>query len=120
MATVYIQKESVDHVTLSNDTGSDLAQYGFAVIGGLAAVADEAIASGETGSFHVEEGLIIQASDLKTADDTFATLNQDVFWDGSAFSDTSTAGYKKVGILTAVKNSNGVIEFMKQRHVEVV
>lgn len=122
MSTVYIQKEVVDHVVLNNDTGADLVQYEFTVIGGLAAVADEAIVSAEEGSLHVEEGLIVQAADFVAAEDTFATVNQDVFFKPSTgeFSDTSTATYYKVGILKTVKNSNGVILFVKQRHAELI
>ena len=122
MSTVYIQKEVVDHVVLNNDTGADLVQYEFTVIGGLAAVADEAIVSAEEGSLHVEDGLIVQATGFVAAQDTFATVNQDVFWKPSTgeFSDTSTATYYKVGILKTVKNSNGVILFVKQRHAELI
>jgi hypothetical protein len=122
MSTVYIQKERVDHVVLNNDTGAALEQYEFTVIGGLAGVADEDIASAAEGSLHVEEGLILQAEDFVAAEDTFATVNQDVFWKPTTgeFSDTSTIGYYKVGILKTIKNSNGVILFVKQRHAELI
>ncbi|MCK4816903.1 hypothetical protein KA005_14125, partial [bacterium] len=52
----------------------------------------------------------------------FATVNQDVFWKPSTgeFSDTSTATYYKVGILKTVKDGNGVITFVKQRHAELI
>lgn len=119
MATVYIQKEMIDHINLKNDTGADLAQYEFTVIGGLSLIADEAIADGDEGSFHVETGIIFQvaAADMAAGEDTFATENQDVFWDPATgdFSDTEKTGYYKVGILKDVKNSDGVILVSKNR-----
>ena len=112
MATVYIEKESVDHVVLTNDTGAALAQYELTVIGGLVCIADEAIASGATGSFHVEAGMIIQVADLVASEDTFGTANAPVYFDPSSgdFSDTATEGYYKIGIVHTVKDSNGVVK----------
>ena len=117
MSTVYIQKESVNHIILNNDTGSDLAQYEMTVIGGLSLIADEAIANGATGSFHVETGICFQTDDFEAGEDTFATVNQDVFWNPATgdFSDTETAGYYKVGVLKEIKNANGVILVTKNR-----
>lgn len=117
MSTVYIQKESVDHIVLNNDTGSDLVQYEFVVIGGLSLVADEAIVAGETGSFHVENGLILQIEDFVATEDTFATVNASVYWDPATgdFSDTATEGYYKVGIVKTVKDGNGMVVMTKNR-----
>ena len=117
MGTVYIQKERVDHVVLNNNTGADLVQYEFTVIGGLCLVADEAIANGATGSFHLEDNLILQTSDLVVGQDTFATVNQDVYWKPTTgeFSDTEDDTYYKVGILKTIKNLKGVIWFVKDR-----
>ena len=115
MATVYIQKEKVDHIVLNNDTGADLAQFEFTVIGELCLVADEKIVDGETGSFHVEANLVIQSDDLETGEDTFATVNQDVYWNPSSgdFSDTENDTYYKVGTLKTIKDSDGMIVFVK-------
>ena len=117
MSTVYIQKESVNHIILNNDTGSDLVQYEMTVIGGLSLIADEAIANGATGSFHVETGICFQTDDFEAGEDTFATVNQDVFWNPATgdFSDTETAGYYKIGVLKEIKNSSGVILVTKNR-----
>jgi hypothetical protein len=115
MATVYIESEDIAHLRMYNDTGADLVQYEFTVIGEISGVADEAIASTATGSFHVEEGIVIQATNLVTAESTFATPNQAVYFnpaDGK-FSDTEIAGYYLVGQLTQVKNSAGLIKFTK-------
>ena len=122
MATVYIQKEDVDHIRLNNDTGAALEQYEFTVIGGLCLVADEDIADGVVGPFHVEENLVMQIDTLKAAEDTFATVNADVFWDPATgeFSDTSTIGYYKVGIVKEIKNSNGVVRIVKARDAELI
>jgi len=122
MATVYIESEDVAHLRLYNDTGAALAQYEFAVIGDLAGVADEAIASLGTGSVHVEDGLVIQTTNLETSEDTFATPNQSVYFntaDGK-FSDTETAGYYLVGQLTQVKDAAGMIKFTKFRNATLI
>jgi len=121
MATVYIEKEKCDHVRIANDTGAELAQYEFAVVGPFAAVADDVIANAAVGSFHVEEGIQVQASNLTETEDTFATSGQAVYLDGDGnFSDTSTATYHLVGYLLVAKNANGVIVFEKTRYATVV
>ena len=121
-ANVYIQQESVDHVRFINDTGADVSQYDFNVVGPYAAVADEDISSAAVGPWHVEEGIHIQTTDLKTGENTFATRGQAVYFDATnlEFSDTSTAGYYLVGYLTEVKDANGMIVFEKLRYAEVV
>jgi len=121
MATVYIEKEKCDHVRIANDTGAELAQYEFAVVGPFAAVADEVIANAAVGSFHVEEGIQVQASNLTDTELTFDTSGQAVYLDGDGnFSDTETEGHYLVGYLLQVKNSNGVIVFEKTRYATVV
>lgn len=123
MAGVYIQNESIDHIRMVNDTGADLEQYEFTVIGRYACVADEAIEAGEIGSFHVEEGILCQAEDFVAGEGTFATPNQEVFWDPVTgdFSDTETVDYFLVGQLVTVLDANGVIVFSKyQQATEVV
>jgi hypothetical protein len=121
-ANVYIKVENVDHRLLTNDTGADMSQYDFGVVGPFAAVADEDVTSGSTGGYHIEEGITVQTDELKTAENTFGTLYQSVYWDSVnlKFSDTETAGYYLVGYLTKVKDSAGVIEFEKLRYAELV
>lgn len=122
-ATVFIEKEGVKHLRLYNDTGAALAQGEFCVLdGNIAAVADEAIASGAIGSFHVEAGIVLQVSEfVSTDEDTFATGGQAVYWDPvtKLFSDTRKAGYFKVGTLAEVI-SGGVIRFAKQFMAEPI
>jgi hypothetical protein len=122
MATVYIQQEDVDHVRLNNNTGSALVQYEFTVIGGLALVADEAIASSSVGSFHYQDGLTLQIEDFVAGEGTFGTVDAAVYWDPSSgnFSDTSTSTYYQVGIVKTIKNSNGVVEMVKFKNVSLV
>lgn len=76
------------------------------------------VANGAVGELLVQEGVRIQADDLVTSEDTFATLGQNVYYKSSTgeFSDTWTAGYYLVGILTTVKDAAGVIEFEKFRY----
>ena len=120
--TVFIEKERCDHVRIANDTGADLAQYEFGVVGSYAAVADEIILDGVVGSLHVEEGIQIQTDELKVAENTFNTPGQKVYFDTATkkFSDTLTNGYYHVGALITPKNSDGVILFEKQRYAVLV
>ena len=119
--TVFVDSEKRDHVRVYNGSGSAIVEGQFVILDGYCGVADQAIADGAYGSLHVEEGIEIQTSDLVTGEKTFATLGQAVYWKAadSAFSDTSTAGYYKVGILTKILAS-GVIRFEKLRHPELV
>lgn len=118
MATVYVEKEKCDHIMIANDTGADLAQKEFAVVGPFAAVADTIVLEDAVGSFHVEEGIQIQTDNLEDGEDTFATIGQTVYFNTTTgkFSDTSTAGYYIVGYLVTVKDSAGVILFEKTRY----
>ncbi len=111
-------KEAVDHIRLYNDTGAALVQYEATVIGRLPVICDEAegIASTAVGSCHLGGMHTVWRTDsFVTAEDTFNTPNQDVFFDPvtKKFSDTSTDGYYLVGQLIAAKASTGFIEFIK-------
>lgn len=119
--TVFVDSEKRDHVRVYNGSGSAIVEGQFVILDGYCGVADQAIANLAYGSIHVEEGIEIQTSDLVTGEKTFATLGQPVYWKAadSAFSDTSTAGYYKVGILTKILAS-GVIRFEKLRRPELV
>jgi len=121
-AIVFIEKECVEHLRIKNDSGADMAQYEFGVVGPFAAVADEAVVSNAVGPYHVEQGLLIQTDELTTAEDTFATSGQNVYWNKSTrkFSDTLIPGYYLVGNLITVKNSAGVIWFEKRRYASLV
>jgi len=122
MANVHVEKTSRNDVPLVNGTGADLAQFDLTVIAPYVAVADEAVADGETGDFTVKDGLVLQATEFVTSEDTFATLYAPVYFDPTTkkLSDTSTAGYYLVGYLTSVKDSGGVIKFEKLRFATVV
>lgn len=115
-------KEVVNHIMGYNDTGADLSQRDFAVVGPYAAIADEAIVNGAKGSFYIQEGIQCQTDDLVVGELTFGTWGQAVYWSSvdKAFSDTETAGYYLVGYLTMVKDTNGKIEFEKLRYAELV
>lgn len=120
MTTVYVEKEKCDHVRVVNDTGDDLARGEFAIVGPYAAVADEAIAAGAIGSFHVEEGIQVQTDALESGYDTFATPGQPVYWNGINFQDVAVAEDYFVGYLVEVKDSAGKILFEKVRYAEEV
>lgn len=115
MATVFVEKEKCDHLRLVNTSGAALVAGEFVVLGSIACVADEAVANGAVGSFHVEEGLVLQANEFVTGEATFNTANAKVYWKPSEkkFSSASTATYKEVGQLTEVA-VNGVIRFAKR------
>jgi len=124
MATVYVEVEQVDHIRLNNDTGDDLDQYDITVIGDYVCIADEDIDDGDVGSFHVEDGIILQAGDDEFTDqeETFATVNQIVYFDSATglLSDTSTSGYYAIGQLVEIRNSEGVIRFSKFRYAQLI
>jgi len=113
-STVYIQKESADHVSLTNNTGVALVQYEFTVIGGIPCIADEAIGIGAVGSFHVSD-VVFEAADFNVGGDTFATVDAPVYWDPSAkkFSDIASAAFYQVGIVKEIKNSAGMVLVLK-------
>lgn len=122
MANIFIEKVEREHVVLVNGTGAELKLFDFTVIAPYAAVADQVIANGSAGSFFVEGGLELQANELVSGEDTFATLLAPVYFDPTTkkFSDTSTAGYYMVGYLTSVKSSDGDIKFEKLRIATLV
>lgn len=122
MATVYISRENNDHVEFANDTGEDLIQYQPCVVGPYAAVADQAIEEDGVGSFHVEEGIEVQATNLATGENTFGTPGQPVYLDAATgdFSDTETPGYYLWGYLKRVKDANGMIVIEKRRYAVLI
>ena len=120
-ATVYIEmEEKNDHIRFVNDTGAGVVQYELSIVGPYVGVADAIIASAAVGSWHVEEGIILQVAEteMKTGELTFATPGQEVYFDATTleFSDTETAGYYLVGYLNTAKDSNGTIRFEKLRY----
>lgn len=120
--TIYVQKERCDHIRVTNDTGADMSQYDFDVVGPWAAVADADITSGAVGSYHIEEGIQLQTDNLESGADTFGTANQAVYYNSTTkeFSDTLTDNYYLVGYIIEVKDSNGVIVFEKLRYAELI
>lgn len=117
----FVEKEPGDYVRLWNDTGAELAAGEFCIIGGVGAIAQEVIANGAYGGFAVGNGLVFQTDTTKDSEETFATPNQDVYWDDSSkvFSDTKTVGYYKVGQLAEVI-AGGVIRVLKDYKAELV
>jgi hypothetical protein len=117
-AVVFDKEQSIEVVELLNNTGADLAQYEFAVIGGLACVANDAIASAKTGAFTISP-LVLQIDEFVTAEDTFGTVSAPVYWNASTkqFSDTLQNNYILVGVVLVAKDSNGVVIMLKFRNV---
>lgn len=121
MGSAHVNAESNAHIRLTNNSGGALAQGDFVVLNGISGVADEAIANGAIGSFHVEPGLELQTADLESGEDTFGTANADVFWNPTSgdFSDTETAGYYLVGQVKTVK-TGGMVVFTKYANATLV
>lgn len=124
-ANVYLKDTGIErHRNLYNDTGADVSQYDFEVVGPYAAVADEDVASTATGGFDISEDVTVRTDELKAAENTFGTRYAAVYWDAATlkFSDTSTVGYYLVGYVTAdgTKDSAGYIEFAKLMYAELV
>ena len=124
MPVVYVEREKVSVLRILNDTGFDIAQDEFTVLHGFNAIAEGAVPHGEYGGFQVEEGIQVQAgpADLKTGENTFATLGQVVYYNATnkTFSDTRHDAYTRAGILTQAKDAGGVIIFDKFRYAEEV
>ena len=124
MANVFIEHEDEKNPRLTNSTGADLAQFDFAVINGLPLIANDAIANGEVGSFHLNDGSIMQIdadTDGETGENTFGTANADVFWTPSGtFSDTSTVGYVKIGTVSEIKDSDNIVRVRISVNTETV
>lgn len=119
---VFVKKENVDVINLTNDLGADINQGDFVVIGPWCGVAMQDIEDGASGPIHVEGGIQVQADDLVTGEDTFGTEGQEVYFDATEkeFSDTETGGYYLVGYLVGTKDSDGMIVFEKLRLAEQV
>ncbi len=119
---VFVKKENVDVINLTNDLGAAINQGDFVVIGPWCGVAMQDIAIGGNGPIHVEAGIQVQADDLVTGENTFGTEGQEVYFDATEkeFSDTETGGYYLVGYLIGAKDTNGMIEFEKLRLAELV
>ncbi len=119
MAKGYIRKETpVDHLELVNTTGAALEAGELAVIEGFVGIADQGLEADATGTFAVAEGLQFESKDLKSGEDTFDKLGQEVFWDKTSkqLSNTKAATKFRVGYITQVKNDQGVIVIDKLRH----
>ena len=117
----FVEVETGDYARLVNSSGADVVAGEFCIIGGVAAVAQESIASGAVGNFLIGAGAKIATDGLTTGKDTFGTANQDVYFEttGKTFSDTKTIGYYKVGQLAEIKAS-GKIVFLKDYKAELV
>lgn len=113
MKTVYIEKEHVTHVRLKNTLNRAIALYEFVVIAGMAAVADQHIEKDEYGAFHVEDGIIVQA----TSDATFNTVGQAVYFNTASgkFVDTSGEGIYLVGVVIEAKDGKDMFKFAKNK-----
>lgn len=121
---VYIQNAGASSHRLYNGTGAILYQGELTVLGRLVAVANEQVGIAAIGAFDTEDGAIVQATDLETSEDTFATNGQNVYFNPATgqFSDTATVGYFLVGQLVAggTKDSGGMIIFAKQRWADAI
>jgi len=123
--TVFIEHEDEKNPRLVNTIGADIAKDEFVVINGIPCIANEAVADGEAGSFHSFDGSIIQidaTNDGVAGELTFGTANADVFWKAATgeFSDTSTAGYIKIGTVVEPKNANGIVTVRMTSNTETV
>lgn len=118
----FVEKEPADYVYLKNITGAELVAGEFCIIGSYGAIAQEGIAINAYGGFLIGENALIQTDTLTTAENTFATVGQMVYFNNTdkSFSDTATTGYYKVGQLNTVKDANGVIAFNKFEKADIV
>lgn len=111
---VYTRSERADDIRLKNTTGGDVVTDQLVVLGDQVLIANENISSNAVGCFALMPlGFTIEAAaaDLKTAEDTFLTENQAVYFDSvtGKLSDTVTQGYYLIGILQADKTASGIV-----------
>lgn len=118
----FVKKEPAGYVWLKNTTGAIVSAGEFCILGDLGAIAQEEIAINAYGGFLIGSGTEVQTATLTDSEDTFATVDQIVYWNDTAksFSDKLKVGYYKVGQLKTVKDSGGVIVFTKFEKAEIV
>ena len=120
--TLYTRSERADDFRLKNTTGGALVEGQLVVLGGVAMVANGAIASNEIGCLGALHGgftMEAAASDLKAGQDTFATENQAVYFDSvtGKLSDTVTQGYYLIGLLQSDKTASGIVFITVEPHL---
>lgn len=111
---LYTRSEDADNFRLQNTTGGDLTQGDLVALGNQVFVANESILTNAIGCFlALDDGFTMEAAaaDLKTAENTFGTVNQAVYFDSvtGKLSNTVTQGYYMVGLLQSVKTSSGIV-----------
>lgn len=118
----FVKKEPAGYALLKNTTGAKVSAGEFCILGDLGAIAQEEIDINAYGGFLIGSGTEVQTAKLTNSENTFNTVNQIVYWNGTdkSFSDTMTVGYYKVGQLKTVKDSRGVIVFTKFEKAEIV
>lgn len=119
---LYTRSERADDFRLKNTTGGALTEGDLVVLGGVAMVANESIASNAVGCFGALHGgftMEAAAADLKSGEDTFATENQAVYFDSvtGKLSDTVTQGYYLLGLLQADKTASGIVFITVEPHL---
>lgn len=107
---IYTRSERADDARLLNNTGGDLVDGQLVVLGGRLYAANGAIESNAFGGFSLlPHGELIEvgSADLKTAEDTFGTYFQPVYYDPltSKVSDTLTDDYILFGALVFPKGT---------------
>ena len=109
---VYVEKLSDGVLRLLNNSGAAVAQGDYILYNGFLGVVLQDAADTEYFDMRIDDEIEVQASDLTTGADTFATLYQDVYFNPAAgeFADDPAFGIP-VGKLSVVKDANGCIKF---------
>jgi hypothetical protein len=120
----FVLKADAQATRLYNDTGATVYQGELTVLGRMVAIANEEVEAAAIGAFDTQDGKIVRSDDLTTAENTFGTNNQNVYFAPltGKLSDTPTVGYFLIGQLTesGTKDAAGNIEFVCRRWADLV
>ncbi len=108
----FVEKINQNVYRLLNNTGATITQGDYLHFHGMVGVAYQGAINGATFDMLIDDEVEIQASALVTGFDTFATLYQPVYFNAALkqFGDSAQSGVP-VGILSQIKDSDGMIKF---------
>jgi len=108
----FVEKIEQGVYRVLNNTGATIDQYDYVLIHGLLGVAYQEALDGAYFNLLVSDEIEVQADDLVTGALTFGTIYQTVYFNQALGQFSDLPGYGiAVGILSKIKDSNGVIKF---------
>lgn len=113
---VFVEKINQNVYRMYNGSGAAVNQGDYMYINGLFGVVLQDAANTEYFDFKVDDEIEIHADDLTTGANTFGTLYQNVYFNAAdaSFADDPAYGLL-VGLLSQVKDSDGMIKFFNMK-----